>query len=139
MIRRALAPSALLMTRATMNAPSAHASVEPIVTGDSFFVALNSGDQQAAVAVFTPDASASLARGERYGGQAEIAEMVELLGYPGRHYQTVQAHTVDNTVTFKVEISDQGVRWGEATIVAEVQGGKLRAFQETALAVRIRA
>jgi hypothetical protein len=40
-------------------------------------------------------------------------------------------------VTFTVEVSDQGIRWGEATIVAEAQAGKLHTFHETALNVQI--
>jgi ketosteroid isomerase-like protein len=125
------------MTLATLNMPSAQASVQPIVTVDSFFTALNAGDLTAAVAVFTPDATATLARGETYAGQAEIANLVQLMEHPGRRYEIVQAHMVDDTVSFTVEVSDQGVRWGEATIVAEVQAGKLHTFQETAVNVRL--
>ncbi len=137
MIARALAAFAVLIALATLNVPPAQASVEPIVAVNSFFAALNSGDQQAAVDVFTPDAIATLARGETYGGQAEIADMVQLLGRPGRHYEIVQVRMVGDTVSFKIEISDQGIRWGEATIVAEVRTGKLHTFDETALSVRI--
>jgi limonene-1,2-epoxide hydrolase len=127
----------MLITLAPLNVPSAQASVEPIVTVNSFFAALNTGDHKAAVAAFTPDATATLARGETYGGQAEIADLVQLMEHPGRHYEIVQVHMVDDTVSFNVEISDQGFRWGEATIVAEVQAGKLHTFHETAFDVRL--
>lgn len=137
MIARVLATLVMLITLATLNVPSAQASVEPIVTVNSFFAALNTGDHKAAMAVFTPDATATLARGETYGGQAEIADLVQLMERPGRHYETVQVRMVDDTVTFKVEVSDQGIRWGEATIVAEVRAGKLHTFRETALNVRL--
>ena len=137
MIARVLATLVILMTLATLNMPSAQASVQPIVTVDSFFTALNAGDLTAAVAVFTPDATATLARGETYGGQAEIAALVQLMEHPGRHYEIVQARMADDTVSFTVEVSDQGVRWGEATIVAEVQAGKLHTFHETAVNVRL--
>ena len=137
MIARVLATLVMLMTLATLYIPSAQASVEPIFIVNSFFTALNTGDHKAAVAVFTSDATATLARGETYGGQAEIADLVQLMERPGRHYEIDQIHMVDNTVTFNVEVSDQGIRWGEATIVAEVQAGKLHTFHETALRLRL--
>ena len=139
MITRIVAALVMLITLATLTVPSAQASVEPIVTVDSFFAALNTGDHEAAVASFTPDAVATLARGETYGGQAEIADLVQLMEHPGRHYEIVQARMIDDTVSFTVEVSDQGVRWGEATIVVEVQAGKVHTFHETALNVRLRS
>ena len=39
--------------------------------------------------------------------------------------------------TLNVEVSDQGIRWGEATIEAEVRAGKLHTFHETAFNVRL--
>jgi limonene-1,2-epoxide hydrolase len=137
MITRIIATFIMLITLATLNVSSAQASVEPIVTVDSFFAALNTGDHKAAVAAFTPDATARLARGETYGGQAEIADLVQLMEHPGRHYEIVQVRMVGDTVSFMVEVSDQGVRWGEATIVAEVRAGKLHTFHETAFNVRL--
>jgi len=137
MITRIVVALVMLLTLATLTVPSAQASVEPIVTVDSFFAALNTGDHKAAVAAFTPDATATLARGETYGGQAKIADLVQLMEHPGRHYEIVQARMAGDTVSFAVEVSDQGVRWGEATIVAEVQAGKLHTFHETAFNVRI--
>jgi hypothetical protein len=137
MITRIVATFIMLITLVSLSVSSAQASVEPIVTVDSFFAALNTGDHKAAVDSFTSDATARLARGEIYGGQAEIADLVQLMERPGRHYEIAQARMVDETVSFTVEVSDQGVRWGEATIEAEVQAGKLRTFHETAFNVRL--
>jgi hypothetical protein len=137
MIARMVATLVMLVTLAPLNVPSAQASVEPIFTVNSFFTALNAGDRKGAVAAFTPDAVATLARGETYGGQAEIADLVQLMEHPGRHYEIVQARMVDDTLTLNVEVSDQGIRWGEETIEAEVQGGKLRTFHETAFHLRL--
>ena len=137
MITRIVVTLVMLITLATLNVPSAQASVEPIVTVDSFFAALNADNHEAAVAGFTPNATATLARGETYAGQVEIADLVQLMERPGRHYEIVQAHMVDDSLTLAVEVSDQGIRWGEATIVAEVQAGKLHTFQETAFHLRL--
>jgi hypothetical protein len=137
MIARMAAALVMLVTLAALNVPSAQASVEPIFAANSFLTALNTGDHKAAVAAFTPDATARLARGETYGGQAGIADLVQLMERPGRHYEIVQARMVDDTLTLNVEVSDQGIRWGEATIVAEVQAGKLHTFHETAFHLRL--
>lgn len=137
MIARIVASLVMLVTLVPLKVPLAQASVKPVFIVNSFFTALNTDDHKAAVAVFTPDATATLARGETYGGQAEIADLVQLLEHPGRHYEIVQAHMVDDTLTLNVEVSDQGIRWGEATIVAEVRAGKLHTFHETAFNVRL--
>jgi hypothetical protein len=127
----------MLVTLAPLSVPSAHASVEPTVAVNSFFTALNAGNHKAAVAAFTPDATATLARGETYRDPAGIVDLVDLMEHPGRHYEVVQAQASDNTVTLQVEVSDRGIRWGEATVVAQVQDGKLHTFQETAFHLRL--
>ena len=127
----------MLVTVASLNVPSAQAGVEPIVAADSFFTALNAGDDQAAAAAFTPDAIASLARGETYSGQADIAGLVQLMNHPGRHYEIVEASMADGALSLRVEVSDHGIRWGEATIVAEAQGSKLHTYRETAFRLRL--
>lgn len=137
MIARIMAALVMLITVASINLPSAHAGVEPLVVADSFFTALNAGDDQAAAAAFTPDAVANLARGEAYSGQADIASMVQLMSHPGRHYEIVEASLADGTLSLRVEVSDHGIRWGEATIVAEAQGGKLHSYRETAFRLRL--
>lgn len=127
----------LLATMASMQVPSAQASVEPIAVGSSFFTALNAGDYEAAAAAFGADATATLIRGETYRDRAGIADMVRRLDHNGRHYQIVQAMTAGDTVTMRVEISDHGIRWGEETIVAKVQEGKLHTFEEKAFRLRL--
>ena len=137
MITRIAAILVMLATLVPLNVPLAQASVKPVFVVDSFFSALSAGDHEAAAASFTPDAVATLARGETYRGQADIAALVQLMERPGRHYEIVQAHMVDDTLTLNVEVSDQGIRWGEETIVAEVQGDKLHTFHETAFRLRL--
>jgi hypothetical protein len=137
MIARMVATLVMLITLAPLNVPSAQASVEPIFAANSFFTALNAGNHEAAVAAFTPDATATLARGETYRGSADILDLVQLMEHPGRHYEIVQARMANDTLTLNVEVSDQGIRWGEATIIAEVQAGKLHTFQETAFRLRL--
>ena len=137
MIARIVATLVMLVTLATFSAPSAEASVDPIVTANSFFTAINAGDHEAAVASFNSEAVATLARGETYRGQADLADLVQLMERPGRHYEIIQAGVVDGTLTLNVEVSDHGIRWGEAMIVAEVQGGKLQTYQETAFRLRL--
>src|SRR5262245_66382266 len=117
MIARILAILILLVTLAPLNVPLAQASVEPIFAANSFFTALNAGDREAAVAAFTPDATATLARGETYRGQADIGALVQLMEHAGRRYEIVEARMVDDTLTLTVEVSDPGIRWGEETSV----------------------
>jgi limonene-1,2-epoxide hydrolase len=128
---------ALLIALVTLNVPSAQASIEPIVAVNSFFTALNASDHEAAVATFTPDAVATLVRGETYRGPEGISHMVELMEHTGRHYEIVQAHMMSNTVTVVVEVSDDGIRWGEDVIVVEVREGKLYTFYEKAFHLRL--
>src|SRR5829696_4548714 len=91
MIARMVATLVMLVTLATLNVPSTQASVEPTVAVNSFFTALNTGDHTAAVAAFTPDATATLARGETYRGLDEISHMVDLMEHPGTNYEIVYA------------------------------------------------
>lgn len=133
---RLLVALTILVTLALLNAPPAQAGIQPIVAAGSFFTALDAGDHEAAVAMFTPDGVATLVRGETYQGPEGISELVQLLAYPGRYHEIVQAHMAGDTVTVVVEISDRGVGWGEATIEIEVQGGKLHTYREQALQVR---
>src|SRR5262250_2050905 len=96
---RMLAILVMLMTLVPLNAPLAQASVEPIFAANSFFTALNAGNHEAAVAAFTPDAVATLARGETYRGQADILNLVQLMEHARRHYEIVEARMVDDTLT----------------------------------------
>lgn len=128
---------ALLVTLASLHVPSAQAKVEPVAVANSFFAALNAGDHDAAVATFTADAVATLARGETYRDAAGIEDMVQLMEHAGREHKIVQATAAGDTVIMSVEVSDHGIRWGEQTIVARVQGGKLHTFEETAFRLRL--
>lgn len=126
----------LLVTLAPLNVPAAQARVEPVSAVNAFFAALDAGDREAAVAAFTPDAVATLVRGETYRGPEGTAQLVELMEQPGRYHHIVQAHMVGDTVTVVVEIYDHGVRWGEDTVMIELRGGKLHTFHEQAFQIR---
>jgi ketosteroid isomerase-like protein len=125
-----------LVALATLHVQPAQAGIQPLVAAESFFTALDTGDHEAAVAMFTPDAVATLVRGERYQGAERLLQLVQLMEHPGRYHNIVQASMAGDTVTVVVEISDHGIRWGESKIVIEVQGGKLHSFREQALHVR---
>jgi hypothetical protein len=56
---------------------------------------------------------------------------------PGRYHDIVQAHMVGNTLTVVVDVYDRGVRWGEDTLVFEVQGDKLHRLDEQAFKLRL--
>ena len=137
MIVRILAVVVMLVALAPLQAPSAQASVAPIFAANSFLSALNAGDEEAAVAAFTPDAVATLARGDTYRGQAAMVDLVQLMAHAGRSYEIVQAHLVDDSLTLQVDVSDHGIRWAESTVVVEVQGDKLQTFRETAFRLRL--
>jgi limonene-1,2-epoxide hydrolase len=126
----------ILVTLASLHVPAAQAGVEPISAVNAFFAALDAGDHKAAVAAFTPDAVATLVRGETYRGPEGMAQLVELMEQPGRYHDIVQATMVGNSVTVVVAVYDRGVRWGEETLVFEVQGGKLHSLHEQAFQVR---
>lgn len=127
----------MLVTLASVSVSSAQACEEPISAVTSFYAALDAGDSEAAVAMFTPDAVATLARGETYQGPEEILDMVELLAHPERYHAIVQADTVGDTVTVVVDIYDNGIRWGEEKIAIEMQGGKLHTFHEQVFRLRL--
>jgi ketosteroid isomerase-like protein len=134
---RLLAALLALVTFAALHAPSAQAGIQPIIAVDSFFAAVDSGDHEAAVAMFTSDAVATLVRGDSYQGSEGILQLVQLMAHPERRHDIVHTTMSGDTVTVVVAISDHGVRWGEAKIVFELQDGKLHTFREQSLHVRI--
>ena len=136
---RIIAVAMMLATLIPLNVPLAQAKADPVVAVSSFFTALNEGDGEAAVATFTPDAVATLVRGETYNGPDGISHMVELMEHPGRNYEIIQAYMAGDSVTAVVEVSDQGISWGEDTIVIEVKDGKLQSFHEKSFQLRLGA
>ncbi len=134
---RIVAVLVLLVALVPLHVRLAQASVAPVVVADSFFTALNAGNDEAAIAMFTPDAVATLLRGETYRGPDSILRMVQLMEHAGRHYEIVYAHMVRDTVTVVVEVSDHGIRWGEDTIVLQVRGGKVQTFHQKAFRLRL--
>jgi hypothetical protein len=136
---RMVATLVMLVTLALLTVPSAQASVEPIVAVNSFFTALNTGDHTAALAAFTLDATATLARGETYTGLDEISDMVDMMEHPGTSYEIVYAHSTGDTVTVVADVSYHGIRWGEDTIILEVREGKVHTFHEKAFHLQLGA
>ena len=139
MIARLVASLMFIGTLGGMHMALGQASVAPIVTTSTLFTALNAGDTAAAVALFAPDAVATLTRGETYRGQDDIVHLVQLMEHPGRRYEIVRAETQDSAVTAVVAISDHGIRWGYQTIVFETRAGKLHAVRETSFELRLSA
>jgi limonene-1,2-epoxide hydrolase len=128
----------VLVTVVSLHVPSAKAGVESIATVSAFFTALDAGDHEGAVAMFTPDAVATLVRGETYQGAEELRDMVELLAYPGRYHNIVRAEMAGDTVTVVVDIYDKGIRWGADKIAIEVQEGKLHTYREQEFRLQLR-
>jgi hypothetical protein len=127
----------LLVGLVVLPVPSAQAGMDPIYAVDAFFGALNAGNHESAAAIFSPDAVATLVRGEAYRGPDGMRALVRLLDYPGRHYEIVQAHMVGDTVTVVVAVSDRGTRWGEDTIVVGVRAGRVHTFHEQTFRLRL--
>jgi limonene-1,2-epoxide hydrolase len=72
---RILVLLAVVIALVSLQVRSAQASVAPITTVNAFFVALDAADHAAAIAAFTPDAVATLVRGETYQGPEGIAQL----------------------------------------------------------------
>lgn len=66
----------VLVTVGSLHVPSAKAGVEPIAAVGAFFTALDAEDHAGAVAMFSPDAFATLVRGDTYEGADELRNMV---------------------------------------------------------------
>ena len=139
MIARLVASLLFIGTLSGTHVALGQSSVAPIVTTSTFFTALNAGDNAAALALFEPDAVATLTRGETYRGPNDMVHLVQLMEHPGRRYEILRAETQDTTVTAVVAVSDHGIRWGYQTIVFETHAGKLHAFRETLFELRLSA
>jgi limonene-1,2-epoxide hydrolase len=107
----------------------AQAGIEPVLTVDHIYAALNSGDLDTAVASFAENATAeNMVRKETYSGEHEIRQMLQGRQREGRRYDIVKIEMAESMITAKVEISDGGFVWGTETIEANVMDGKIQTF-----------
>lgn len=115
------------------------ADLEAMRTMESMYNALNAGSFDGAAALFAEDAALrSAASGQSAAGQAEIGEMLSTWRNGGsRQYDIVGARMSGDTVELVVDISDHGYVWGQETVSAVVQDGKIRSFDVTAFRLQL--
>jgi limonene-1,2-epoxide hydrolase len=105
---------------------------EPLITVNSLFSALNSGQVDMAVTTFADNATVeNRVRGETYQGLAEIRQMLQEMSVNGRQYEITGYQQAGDTLIAQVEVSDRGLAWGTQTILAIVKDGKVLAFNVT--------
>ena len=105
---------------------------EPLLAVTNLFTGLSSGEVDTAVTAFAENATAeNRLRGESYQGLAQIRQMLQEMSANGRQYEIIGYQQTGDTIIAQVEVSDRGLAWGTETILAEVQNGKLEAFNVT--------
>ena len=118
---------------------TARADLEAMRTVESMYSALNEGSLDGAAALFADDAAVrSAATGQTAAGQAEIGEMLGAWRNGGnRQYDIVGARMSGDTVELVVDIADHGHVWGQETVRAVVQDGRIRSFDVTAFRLQL--
>lgn len=105
------------------------AGIDPVIALDNIYSALNSGQVETAVSLFTEDGIAeNLVRQKTYHGTNEIRAMLQGMQKEGRMYDIVNVEMDGDTVIARVEISDGGVVWGTQTSEAVLKDGRLQTF-----------
>lgn len=108
----------------------AQAGLEAVYAVDDLFTAINTGELDAATALFAADAVASYALTDRsYEGSNEIGVFLDDLHGERREYEIVQLAMVGDTVTLTVDIADSGHVWGQATLEVEVLNGMIQSLE----------
>ena len=109
------------------------ADLEAMRTVESVFTALNEGSLDDAAALFAEDATfRCFVTGKSAAGPAEIGEVLAMLSNGGKHqYDIVGAHMSGDAVELVVDIADNGSVWGQETVRAVVQNGKIHSFDLT--------
>lgn len=108
----------------------AQASLEAIDTVDNLLTAVNTGELDAASALFAADAVAGYPlANQSYEGSDEIGVFLEGLHHEGREYEIVQLAMVGNTVDLTVDVADRGHVWGQHKLRVEVQGGMIQSLE----------
>jgi hypothetical protein len=96
------------------------------------FAALNVGDMDSALASFGEDASlGDSAGGRTYLNSAQIAARLAGWQHEGRQYRILQESTFNvarglDVVFSDVEVSDEGMAWGQQSIVGLVYNGQIQ-------------
>ena len=108
----------------------AQANLEAVYAVDDLFAAVNAGELDAASALFSADAVASVTwTKQSYEGLEEIDAFLEVMHGEEREYEIVQLAMVGDTVDLTLDISDHGHVWGQATLTVEVQNGTIRSVE----------
>ena len=116
----------------------AHADIQPVMTLDNVFTALNAGSVDGAVASFDPQATVvDSLQGKEYIGVSRITQVLQGMQRDGRQYSIVHLEMDGNTVIAKVDVSDSGIVWGEEPIVAQVRDGKIQNFEKAAFRLQL--
>lgn len=93
---------------------------------------LNAGDIDGALSAFAEDAVVkSNLSNEEWAGTEEIAALLESRIRDGREFQAVSHYTREG-LELSVEVSDNGIAWGEETIEAKIEDGLITEFTTTA-------
>ena len=117
----------------------AQAAITPVHTVDNLFTSLSQGQVEQALDAFDEDALATHSvRDRTYTGLDEIDSMLADWVHDDRTFEIVYLEMVDNQVTARVDIADQGQVWAQQTIVATVdQDGKLMMLRVPAFRLQL--
>jgi hypothetical protein len=92
---------------------------------------LNAGDIDGALSALAEDAVVkSNLSNEEWAGTEEIAALLESRIGDGRKFQVVSHYTREG-LELTVEVSDNGIAWGEETIEAKIEDGLITEFTTT--------
>jgi hypothetical protein len=115
----------------------AQAPTAPGQAVTSLFEELNSGDLDAALALFSADAVArNKVGGETYTGAGEIREMLARMHKEDRRLNIVKLEEAGDQVLVTAEISDGGLVWGTEWITVGLKNGKIQSYELTAVRLK---
>ncbi|MDX1686742.1 MAG: nuclear transport factor 2 family protein [Candidatus Promineifilaceae bacterium] len=104
----------------------AQANLEAVYAVDNLFTAVNSGELDAASAMFSADAVASYAVTDQwYEGSDEIGIFLEGLHGEDRAYEIVQIAMTGDTVDLTLDVADHGHVWGQLKLTSVVHDGRI--------------
>jgi limonene-1,2-epoxide hydrolase len=107
----------------------AKANIHSTAAFENVIAALNSSEVDTAMVSFFEDGIAeNVVRAETYRGGNEIRQMLQGMQREGRRFDIVDVEIDGDTLTARVEVSDDGIAWGIETIEAVVKGNKLKTF-----------
>jgi len=122
---------------AFLNGSLAQAPAAPQPAAAGLFSEINSGDLEAAMALFAGDAVATdRVRGKTYHGAAEIQAMLEGMHREGRRLEIVRLEEVGSQIRVTAEISDDGLVWGTEWMLIELKNGKIQSYELSAVRLK---